>query len=366
MNFFKFLFFLSIGLGILYWVYLKQNAAYLEQCRLDGKTAAACGTLVTKVINDFKQVNYWWILLVLMCFMLSNISRAARWNMLLKPLGYVPKFINSFFTVMLGYFANLALPRIGEVVRAGSLSNYEKIPLDNCVGTVVTDRIMDVISLLIVVGLTFLLEFNTLKEYLVSQMDIYGKIQGLIQNPIIWVLGGLFLLGAILSFVFKDKLMQSKLVQKVVNFAIGIKEGILSIGKLERPGLFILHSINIWLMYYLMTYICFFAFAPTADLGALPALMVFVFGAFGIVIPSPGGLGTFHFLVVQALAIYSIGEDNAFSFAMILFLSIQIFCNIFFGLLALLFLPRINRNYEPQIMNNTNNQNPVSQSVRTN
>ena len=123
-NILKFILFLGLGLGILFLVYRSQNAAYQEECALKGISAADC-SLFQKVVTDFQEANYFWVLMVLVAFMLSNVSRAIRWSMLIRPMGYAPRFVNAFLTTVLGYFATLGLPRMGEVVRGASLSQYE-------------------------------------------------------------------------------------------------------------------------------------------------------------------------------------------------------------------------------------------------
>ncbi|MEZ4980194.1 MAG: lysylphosphatidylglycerol synthase transmembrane domain-containing protein [Saprospiraceae bacterium] len=135
-----------------------------------------------KILSDFASVNYWWILAILFVYFISNISRTMRWKMLLKPLGYQPGYLNMYFTIMLGYFANLGLPRMGEVVRAGALSRYEKLPAEKVMGTIVTDRVFDLISLLLVVGLAFLLEFDTLWGWLSENASTGEKI-GFLPKP---------------------------------------------------------------------------------------------------------------------------------------------------------------------------------------
>ena len=127
----------------------------------------------------------------------------------------------------------------------------------------------------------------------------------------------------------------------------GFIEGLASIRQLDRPWLFILHSVNIWVMYYLLNYVCFFSFGPTSELSPLIGLVVFVFGGWGIVIPTPGGMGSYHALVQIALGIYGISYADSFSYAMIAFITVQIGANVIFGLLSLLSLPFLNQNYEP-------------------
>lgn len=346
LNILKFSLFLSIGLVVLYLVYQNQNAAYEAECALRGIPEEEC-SLIGKVIDDFRGANYLWILLVLVAFTLSNISRAIRWNMLLKPLGYTPRLINSFLAVVLGYFANLGLPRMGEIVRPATIARYEKVPLESAIGTIVTDRILDVISILIVTAFALLAEFDNIWAFFVENASIGDKLD-LLRKLAIY--GSIALVAVFAIFwVFRKQIMQTSLFEKVKEIAIGFWNGIQSIRKVDKVGLLILHSVNIWFMYFMMTYLCFFSFAPTAHLPAMAGLVVFVFGGWGVVIPSPGGMGTYHFMVMAALAIYGISGDDAFSWANIAFFSIQLGVNVFIGMIALILLPIINRGENVQV-----------------
>lgn len=340
----KFLLFLSLGVGILYLVYRHQNKAFQEECGLKGIPMEDC-SLLAKVVDDFAGADYFWILMVLAAFTVSNVSRAIRWNMLLRPLGFRPRLINAFLTTVIGYFANLGLPRIGEVVRAGTMAQNERIPVEKVMGTIVVDRIFDVLSILIVTALAFLLQFKTIWTFVEENVRLGERAAaGVI---FLYMFAAFTMVGA-LFFLFRKRISQSRLFQKIVEIAKGFWQGILTVRRLERPWLFLLHSINIWLMYYLMTYLCFFAFQPTAHLGPMAALVVFVFGGWGVVIPSPGGMGTYHFLAQTALQMYGVSGDDGFSWANISFFSIQLGCNVLIGILALIFLPAINRNYFPE------------------
>ncbi|TXB62023.1 lysylphosphatidylglycerol synthase transmembrane domain-containing protein [Phaeodactylibacter luteus] len=343
-NIFKFLLFLGTGLFILYLVYNSQNAAYQEECALKGIPGSEC-SLLQKVVTDFQEANYFWVLMVLAAFTLSNFSRAARWRMLIRPMGYEPKFINAFFTIVLGYFANLGLPRMGEVVRGATFAQYEKIPVEKVMGTIVSDRVIDVISILLVTGLALLLEFDTIWAFVNEKADL-GRLANL--GNLLLAAGAIGLAGLGLIYLFRKPLSRTTVYQKVYNLAMGFWQGIKTVSQLDRPFLFLLHSLNVWFMYFMMTYLCFFAFAPTSGLSAVAALTVFVFGGWGIVIPSPGGMGTYHFLAQTALAMYGISGDDGFSWANISFFSIQLGCNVLIGLLALALLPVLNRGYEPE------------------
>lgn len=345
-NILKFLLFLSIGLVILYLVYQNQNTAYQEDCAIKGIPESEC-SLVNKVIQDFGRVNYLWIFLVLLAFTVSNFSRAKRWQMLIRPLGYEVRLINAFFTVVIGYFANLGLPRMGEIVRPGLLARYEKAPLEKVMGTVVADRVFDVISILLVTAVAFLLEFDRIWGFFTQYASLPGEGSGL--GTLILILAlGLMAMAAVFWF-FRQQIMASKIAQKIRDLALGFLQGLQTVRQLDQPFWFIFHSLNIWVMYYLMTYLCFFAFPPTSHLSAIAALLVFVFGGWGIVIPSPGGMGSYHFLAQTALVMYGVSGEDGFSWAMIAFISIQLGCNILIGLIGLILLPIINRNYQPAL-----------------
>jgi len=314
-NILKFLVFLGVGLVILYFVYQNQNEAYQAQCALDGVAAADC-SLMQKVIVDFKSVRIPWLLAAFAAYVMSNVSRAIRWQMLLKSLGKPVRFINSFLATMLGYFANLGLPRLGEVLRPLSMSKYEKIPVEKVLGTVVVDRTMDVISLLLIISLAFLLEFDTLWGYLNENMSSEGG--SLLTNPIVLGILGLGGLVVILTIVFRKKIQATAFYKKIEQVLLGFWDGILSIKNLDQPGWFIFHSINIWVGYFLMFYCYMPSFGPTEHLGPTVALMAFVFNS-----------------------------GDAFSSANISFFGTH-FCNIVLGLIAVIFLPIINKNYHPE------------------
>lgn len=343
-NLLRFLLFLGVGVGILGLLYRSQNKAYQAECALQGIPAEECA-LIDKVISDFASTNYWWIGLVLILFTISNISRAIKWNMLIHPLGYRPRFINSLLAILIGYFANLGLPRLGEVVRAGMLSRYERIGAEKVMGTIVVDRVIDVISILVVTALALVLEYDTMMQFFAENTGLSEKTGMLRTFFLIATPLGVLLL--VLAWVFRRHLMQTGLYKKVRNVILGFVEGLRTVGRLENPWLFVLHSVNIWVMYYLMTYACFFAFAPTSGLSPIAALAVFTFGSWGIVVPSPGGMGTYHYLVQTALAMYGISGEDSFSFANIAFFSIQLGCNVLLGILALILMPRINQHYQP-------------------
>jgi uncharacterized protein (TIRG00374 family) len=343
LNFFKFLLFLGLGLGILYLVYRGQNAAFQDDCALRGVPASEC-SLLGKVVADFRGANFFWLGVVLLLFVVSCVSRALRWNMLLRPLGYQPRFSNSFWSIILGYFANLGLPRMGELVRAGTLAQYEKIAVEKVMGTLVVDRVIDVISILLLTGLAVLIQYGVIMDFVQAHVDLGDRMRS---GALLGYAFLVFLIVAVILYKWRQRIRRLKIYGKLANIAWGFRQGLVTIRRLDNPWGFVAHSINIWLMYFLMVYACFFAFAPTAHLTPLAALVVHVFGAWGVVVPSPGGMGTYHFLAQTALQMYGVGGDDAFSWANISFFTIQLGCNVILGVAALFLLPALNRRYFP-------------------
>ena len=306
----------------------------------DGIAASEC-SLFDRIIDDFKSVNWFWILLVLFIYMLSNVFRAWRWQQLLDPLGHQPRFLNCMGTLMLGYFANLGVPRSGEFIRAGAISKYEDIPVEQSFATIVIGRIVDVLMLLLVIGLAFLLSYDIFVDYFEQNFNIPPrKIFIGLGVMIVFGIAGILIMRYIFSLPDEG---QPKLFVKAKSLMKNFVEGLKSITKVEDKKLFWLYSVGIWICYYLMTYLCFYAFEPTKHLSLIAGLVVFVFGTLGIVFPSPGGMGSYHFLVTQALIILGLSSIESFSFAMILYFSIQLFGNIVFGLISLVALPIINK-----------------------
>lgn len=346
-NVLKFLGFLGIGAVILTLVYRSQSAAYQAQCAIDGIAAEDC-SLLGKLAADLGTVNYWWLLAILLIFMLSNVFRAARWVQLIEPLGQRVRFANSFWSVMIGYFANLGLPRAGEVVRAGVLGRYEGIAVEKVMGTVVVDRVLDVLCLLVVVAVAFVLQWDTLAGL------VTGARGGAAVAGTAWytyATAGLaaLLAGAALAYWAYRRFSHLAIVKRLGAIVAGFGDGLRSAAGVDRKGLLLLHTAGIWTCYFAMAYLPFFAFPPTAHLGPDAALMLFVFSALGIIIPSPGGMGSYHLMVIQALALYDVSGADALSFANILFFAVNLGCNILFGLIGLAVLPTLNGGREARV-----------------
>ena len=285
------------------------------------------------IINSFKSANYWWVLVSLFFGVLSHLSRAYRWHFMLEPLGYKPKFANSIMTVMIAYLLNLLIPRSGEIARATAISKYENIPFDKAFGTIVAERIADVIMLFSIIGLAFILQADLIKKTLFKESS---------SSPFIKI--ALLVILIIMAILFYRFVKKSKSVFfiKVKNFIDGLIEGTLSILKMKKKWAFIFHTIFIWTMYILMFYVVTFALPETTNLPFEAIIVGFVVGALSMAL-SNGGLGWYPILVASALILYNIEDNPARAFGWIMWTA-QTLMVLLFGGLSFLFLPIYNRN----------------------
>ena len=295
-----------------------------------------------KLVN----ANWWWPVLALIFGFISNVFRALRWNMLIHPLGFTPRLINTFGAVMVGYLANLAIPRLGEISRSALLANYEKAPMNKILGTVVVERVIDVLSIFFLLFIVLLLEYDKMSSmantYVFKPMGI--KLSLLFSQGAIFYFfaAALFALVLFASRFLIMRIKRTKFYLKLKDMLRGFVDGIKTIGNLDNRNMFLLYTVLIWLMYFMMSYVCFFSFQQTSDLGVVAGLSVMVFGAFGWAAPVQGGFGTYHAIVTQSLLVFGIANDDGLAYA-ILTHATQVFGMVVFGLLSLLVLPVLNR-----------------------
>lgn len=322
----KIVFFLGLGI-LLFWLVLR-------------------GQNLQLIGENLSKADYKWALLSLVFGFVSNVNRSARWNMLLKPLGYTPRYVNTFIAVMVGYFANLGLPRLGEVTRCAILSRYEGVPMDKSFGTVFTERVIDVICLFICVCITLLVEFDKVggiaMDFIVTPLTskftggsytFYALLIGLV----------VMLVGAI--YVGFKYFSHTAIFSRIKNVLRGFAQGIQSVRRVDNIGWFVFHTVCMWCMYWMMAYVCFFCFDFTSTLSVFTGFVIMVFGAFGFAAPVQGGFGVYHFIVSQTLTQYGVSQENGMSYA-ILAHAAQTVAVIVFGLIALVALPFINRKKE--------------------
>ena len=325
--------FVSFGALLLYLVYVNQRNLHLANCIAENGVDANCDYL-EKIILDLKQAKLSWVIVSVFLYILSNIIRSLRWVMLFKPLGYTVSFANSFFATMIGYMVNLGLPRAGELAKIAALSRNENIEIEKVAGTIVVDRSMDFICLFIMIFLGIAFEYDAIVNFIVEEGSFPFWALPLLLVP----------LAGFIWFLKIRKTSKIPLIVKVNGLIKGFSEGIMSVFRMKNKLLFLAYSVGIWLCYYLMTYVVFFSFAPTAELSPVAGLVVFVFGALGMVVPSPGGAGTYHYLIAKGLELY--GVTDGFVLANIIFIPIQVVGNILLGLMSYILLPSFKKQHE--------------------
>jgi len=269
----------------------------------------------------------------------------VRWNMLIRPLGYKPHLKNTFAAVSIAYFANLAIPRLGEVSRCAVISKYDNAPVSKIFGTVIIERIIDAFTLLLILTMTVVLQYRVLDEFTHTYVidPLKGKLDALSHSGTeFYLLIGLSVVVIILLAYFGIKLLRKMhFYDKLKNIVKELIEGIRTIEKVDHKGWFLFHSVFIWVMYYLMTYVCFFCFDSTANLGMLAALSVLVFGSIGFAAPVQGGFGAYHAMVTQTLLLYGISRPDGLAYAILTHTS-QTLAMIVFGLGSMIALPLMN------------------------
>jgi uncharacterized protein (TIRG00374 family) len=245
------------------------------------------------------------------------ISRAYRWKLLIEPLGYSPLLKRTFYALMVGYFANLAFPRLGEITRCGSLNKTDSIPFGSLLGTVIVERTVDVISLLICIILTAIVEYKRLGNYLTYKIinPTVVKLKYSLTSPIVIIAVILLIVFGFLTVRYLKK--RDKKTGKETGVSHFIKElikGLKSITYLKRPWEFIFHSVLIWGLYFFGAYISFFAL-PTTHLGLGAALFILTLGGLAMSAPVQGGIGVYHLLVSEGLMLYGLSYQDGLVFA---------------------------------------------------
>ena len=289
----KYIFFLLLGVGLTYLAFKNQ----------DPKT----------LIAQLKDVNYFWILASILFGFIAIVSRGLRWVILLKNLNFSIGKLNSIYAVAIGYFTNIAVPRAGEITRCTSLNQTEDVPIDKLFGTIILERAIDFIFLISLSLLVLILKFELFTEFLGL---IFSANTIKVESLIYIVISAIILL---VLFVLLSKRIFQKftLYKKVKGFIIGMKDGFKSINGLENKAAFWTHTLLIWVMYLMMTYICFFSMEATKMLTLVDGLYTMIIGGYGMVAPVQGGIGAYHYIVKEGLMLINISENSALLFATI-------------------------------------------------
>lgn len=297
-----------------------------------------------KIVNSFKTANYFWVFISVVISVFSHFLRAYRWNYLLKPAGYSVKPVNAIGAVLVGYFANYGLPRMGELTRCTLVTRYDKVPFEIALGTVITERIIDTLLLLFIFVLTLFAQFSQLKDLAAEYIfdPLTEKLSHLSENPLQLVILIVIVLAVIIGIFLIRKRISRMLTGKFGNIIKGFGKGLSSVKDVEHKFQFIILSFAIWASYFYSLYFCFFAFEGTSHLGQSECLVLLLFGTFGVAF-SPGGLGAYQAIITALLiSTYHIDKISAVSFPWMSWTA-QFIIIVVLGIASLIILPLINK-----------------------
>lgn len=304
---------LGLGLYLVYYSFANTSEADRQQ-----------------IIASIKQADLRFVFLSLVFGAFSHLSRAFRWNYLLSPLGYRPSFVMRVLTVMISYFSNLGIPRSGEILRATALATYANVPFEKSFGTIVTERIIDLILLLLLIGLGFVVQRELL-------FDIIGN-PTINKATLFWML----LAAGFFALLIKQlRRSRHPLALKAVGFFTGLWQGMLSIGQLEKKGLFIVHTLFIWLMYLMMFWAVTFALPETNGLSFSAIIPAFVAGGFAMTATN-GGIGLYPIAVAAVLQAFAVSYPQALAFGWLMWTA-QTVMVVIFGSISFLLLPVLSK-----------------------
>jgi uncharacterized protein (TIRG00374 family) len=286
---------LLIAGGLLYWMYRDFDFTEVKRIFLN-------------------EMNLWWLFASLITITLSHIFRGLRWLITLEPLGYRPKTGDSIDSIFVAYATNVLVPRVGEVSRCAVLTKYDKVPFSKALGTLVAERLIDMLLVLLFVCVMLLTQLDVFLSLFAQTGTNEASFSKLLTSPKTY----LFVVAVVAACVaLWMPLRKTKLYAKVKQAISGFVDGLLSLKTMHRKGLFLLYTIGIWVGYFLEFYIAFFCFPFTADLTVVQALVIFAAISLAIIIPTPNGAGPWHFVVISMMTLYGVSHTDASSFALI-------------------------------------------------
>lgn len=286
---------------------------------------------LTKIKISFQKANYYYIGLSLLLSCVGYWSRAYRWKFALNHLGYHTKFYNNFFTVSVSYLVNLTIPRSGEISRAALLKKYENVPFDKAFGTIVAERIVDLVIFLLFVVIGFSMQFEKLNEFLIREKFSLKTI------GLFLIVGFFLFIIFILIWIYAEWTIIKKLKKKLA----GLTEGMASIYTMKNKWKYLFHSFFIWIIYLSMFYVTIFAMSETVKIGFDVVIMAFIFGSLAVGF-SNGGLGAYPFSIALILSLYGISNEVGTAFGWLVWTS-QTLLTIVLGLVSYLLLPIVNK-----------------------
>jgi len=330
----QYVFFLLVGLVLLYFAFR--------------------GIDLDELILQIKQADYRWVAVSLVFAVLALVFRAIRWRLLIEPLDKPPKLTHIFHAVNIGYLANFVFPRIGEITRCGVLNRTDHIPVGKLFGTVIVERIFDMLMCALMLCLILLLRFDAVGDFLMVHImqPVMNRITGMVGIGRLIAIIALVILAFVVCFrIFWKRLSKIAVIQKFKKLMLGVIRGIQSVRQMRNFGLFIVLNFLIFAMYILQTYVMFFAIESTSSLGLVDALFVLVLTSLAMFVPVQGGIGAYHWIVSMGLTIFGITREAGMVYATISH-SVTSILFILLGAVGLIFVfkPQITRNNTKELV----------------
>ncbi|MFN5324105.1 MAG: lysylphosphatidylglycerol synthase transmembrane domain-containing protein [Bacteroidota bacterium] len=291
---------------------------------------------LSDVWGKMQVANPFWLGLSIAIAILSLISRAVRWKMLIEPLGYKPRTSRTLYALLIGYLANLAIPRIGEISRCVSLNKSEKVPFNGLIGTVIVERAIDLAMLFLCMALVAVFQFEVLYSFLMEKIISPVMSNGADGQSILMLLAVGLIVGIVAGFWFlKNK--ESRLRKKISTIIREVGSGLGSVLRMKNNIWFLFHTVFIWVAYFFMTYTCFFCLPSTSALGVGEGLFILVVGGLGMSAPVQGGIGAYHYIVSHGLQLFGVSSTDGLVYATLVHTT-QTLLMIVLGAWALLML----------------------------
>ncbi len=284
-----------LGAFVLYWIYRDFDFSRVQDVLLN-------------------QIGWTWMWISLVFGILSHVLRGLRWKQTLEPLGEKPKALDCVDAIFVSYAANLVLPRVGELARCAILKKYDGVSFPKSVGTVVTERLIDCLCMIVICALTFVLQMPVFVRFFHETGTKIPSLSHLVQSPWFYV-SAFCVVGAVGVVILLLKTLP--IGRKMSEIFHNVWQGVWSVGKVRNLPLFVLLTISIWVCYFLHFYLTFLCFSFTLELDALGGLVMFVGGTIAVIVPTPNGAGPWHFAVITMMMLYGVGYEDAASFALI-------------------------------------------------
>jgi len=318
----KYILFFGVGIALFIWVYKGQD--------------------LDSIIKGLTRFHYGWIAASFAAMMFSHLFRAMRWRMLIESIGYKPGLLNTFLSILVMYLANSVVTRMGEVTRCGILKKYEGVPFTSQLGTVLVERVVDVLFLMVILAVALVFNWDILSTFINQTQSAEDGKLSFLHSPIVIIAGVIILLGSIVAIVFRHRIKRLPFVMKILSYSEKFSEGLKSVFRLRQPVGFGFLTVAIYGCYFLGTFFVLKAFAPTASLSPMVAFAVLASGSIGMIAPVPTGICAFHWFAFNTIVLFGVAAADSQLVVLVLHGSTTLFV-VIIGAIALGLLPIVNR-----------------------